>query len=60
MIFEPFDQDRGSSIWQYVDLTLDVELELYASAMVDSLPVVGDWTGPQFDADNRPATASAR
>jgi hypothetical protein len=41
VIFEPFDQDRGWPVWQYVDLTLDAKFGLDAVAVLDSLPVVG-------------------
>jgi hypothetical protein len=42
VIFEPFDQDRGWPVWQYVDLTLDNRFRLDAAAVLDSLPMVGD------------------
>ena len=41
MIFEPFDQDRGWPVWQYVDLTLDAKFGLDAAAVLESLPAVG-------------------
>lgn len=41
VIFEPFDQDRGWPVWQYVDLTLDAKFGLDAAAVLDSLPVAG-------------------
>jgi hypothetical protein len=41
VIFEPFDQDRGWPVWQYVDLTMDAGFGLDAAAVLDSLPVAG-------------------
>lgn len=41
VIFEPFDQDRGWPVWQYVDLTLDAKFGLDAAVVLDSLPVAG-------------------
>ncbi len=45
VIFEPFDRERGSPIWQFVDLTLDAKFGLDAAVVLDSLPVVG-YHGP--------------
>lgn len=41
IIFEPFDQDRGWPIWQYVDLIMDARFGLDAVAVLDSLPAIG-------------------
>jgi hypothetical protein len=41
VIFEPFDQDRGWRVWQYVDLTVEARFGLDAAAVLDSLPAVG-------------------
>lgn len=41
VIFEPFDQDRGWPVWQYVDLISDAKFGLDAAAVLDSLPIVG-------------------
>ena len=41
VIFEPFDEDRGWPVWQYVDLTVDARFGLDAAAVLDSLPTVG-------------------
>jgi hypothetical protein len=41
VIFEPFDQDRGWPIWQYVDLTMDARYGFDAVAVLESLPIVG-------------------
>ena len=41
VVFEPFDQDRGWPVWQYVDLTLDGRFGLDAAAVLDSLRAVG-------------------
>jgi hypothetical protein len=41
VIMEPFDQDRGWPVWQYIDLTLDAKFGLDAAALLDSLPLVG-------------------
>lgn len=42
VIFDPFDQSGDWPVWQYVDLMLDSQLGLDATALLESLPVAGE------------------
>ncbi len=65
VIYEPFSQDRGWPVWQYVDLTLDSRHGTDAADVLASLPVTGDagpmsmgygltWRGDSYLASPRP------